>query len=123
MFRLLVVDDDDSQLALKRIILEAAGYEVQASSSLIEAQRRLEEERFEAVLADWWFRKEDAMQLVRNAKVRANTPVLIVSGFIQDALVTLGPAADFYLQKPVDAADLLTALESLAFQRRSKLAA
>ena len=112
MAHLLFVDDDLNQLQLKKAILEKAEHTVDTSSSIEDALSLLEMGAYDAVLADWWFGAKNSMRIVMKAEEK-DTPVLVVSGFAEEALLSLGSAADHYLQKPVSASDLTAALHQL----------
>jgi DNA-binding response OmpR family regulator len=125
MARVLCVDDDVQVLELKRTILERAGHGVDVSSSVEEALKRLEEGSYDAVITDWWFGPHDALRVIQKAKASAAMPVLVVSGFVAEALVSLGTGADIYLEKPVNAVELTSALDKLIAEgkQRQKTAA
>jgi DNA-binding response OmpR family regulator len=113
MARILCVDDDPQVLDLKRMILEKAGHGVDVSSSVENALIRLEQGSYDAVITDWWLGQHDALRVVQKAKASTAMPVLVVSGFVADALVSLGTGADVYLEKPVSAVELTSALDKL----------
>ncbi len=113
MARILCVDDEASAVALKRSILEHAGHDVKVSSAANEAILLLETERFDAVVTDWKLGEESGRQILLAAKRRADVPVVVVSGYCMDALRAAEPQADIYLEKPVDATELVAIVEAL----------
>ena len=113
MARILCLDDDRTALSLKQRSLEAAGHTVETSYSVAEALKKLDSAAFDAIVTDWWIAENDALRVVQSAKHTKGIPVIVVSGFISDALVALGTAADLYLEKPVRVVDLQTAIEEL----------
>jgi len=116
MARILCVDDDAQVLELKRQILERSGHVVNTSPSVEDAIGKLDAQAYDAVITDWWFGHHDSLRVIQKAKTCKETPVLVVSGFVADALVSLGTGADVYLEKPVNATELTTALDSLIAQ-------
>jgi DNA-binding response OmpR family regulator len=117
MAQILCVDDDTQVLALKRAILEKSGYRVDTSPSVEDALEKLKSNPYDAVVTDWWFGQDHALRVINEAKRCSSIPVLVVSGFVADALISLGMAADVYLHKPVGALELTTALENLLKKR------
>lgn len=117
MARILCVDDDRQVLELKRAVLEKSGYGVDVSESIDEAITKLDEASYDAVVTDWWFGQHDALRVIQKAKSCKSTPVMVVSGFVADALVAMGTAADVYMEKPVNAVELTRALELLLQER------
>jgi DNA-binding response OmpR family regulator len=122
MAHILCVDDDVQVVELKRVILEKSGYRVDTSLSVEDALQKLELNAYDAVVTDWWFGHDHALRVIRKAKSSRSIPVLIVSGFVADALVSLGTAADVYLHKPLGAMELTTALDNLLNKSQGNVA-
>jgi DNA-binding response OmpR family regulator len=51
--------------------------------------------------------------VVQAAKDHANTPVVVVSGYVNDAFQAAEPLADLYLEKPVNPEELVTIVNEL----------
>ena len=80
--RVLVVDDEPQVLASLRLILEPAGYEVTATSSVPHARTALENESFHLVLTDLYIGDEElGIQIADIARRRTPAvPVVLLTG-------------------------------------------
>ncbi|HLU81722.1 MAG TPA: ATP-binding protein [Flavobacteriaceae bacterium] len=82
-FRILIIDDEESQLALTSEILKQAGFKYESSSNPKKALRKLRHEKFDLVLTDIQMPKMNGFQLIRNLKKSVKTaeiPVIALSG-------------------------------------------
>jgi two-component system response regulator HydG len=113
MAKILCVDDDPRVIMLKRRILEGAGHTVVTACSVQEAKAKLESEEFEAVVTDWRLGDGNGRMVVQAAKERSTVPVVVVSGYIEDAYQAAEPQPDLYLEKPADPTELLTIINEL----------
>jgi DNA-binding response OmpR family regulator len=111
--KILCVDDEPAAVALKQAILERAGHVVTTSSSANEAIALLSRESFDAVVTDWKLGEESGRQILIAAKVGAQVPVVVVSGYCTDAFRAAEPQADIYLEKPVDSNELVAIVNAL----------
>jgi CheY-like chemotaxis protein len=92
MSRILVVDDDAVQLALRKQLLEVAGYQVETALSAQQTERRLENAPADLVILDLRFPnalgKPDAQQglaLIRRIRdLGCRVPVIVLSGWPDD---------------------------------------
>jgi DNA-binding response OmpR family regulator len=113
MAKILCVDDEPDALAMKQTILERAGHSVYSCSSADDAMALLDREPFDAVVTDWNLGESSGRQIVLAAKGRTQVPVVVVSGYCTDAFHAAEPQADIYLEKPVDAEELVAILQAL----------
>lgn len=113
MAKILCVDDEPAAVALKQIILERAGHVVTTCSSANEAVALLRRQRFDAVVTDWNLGEESGRQILLAAKSGTEVPVVVVSGYCTDAFRAAEPQADMYLEKPVDANELVAIVGAL----------
>ena len=113
MAKILCVDDDPDVLALKRNILEQAGYEVTTCISAEDAIRAIQRVAFDGVVTDWRLGPESGRAIVEAAKAQSAVPVVVVSGFVAEAFKAAEPMADIYLEKPVDPRELVKILDTL----------
>jgi DNA-binding response OmpR family regulator len=108
--KILVVEDDGPMRLLFETVLEGAGYEVIAVSSVDAAKKVLAEQQPDALIADVRLEGENGLQLV--ATSRRHIPSIMVTG-MEDAGLE-HEAHDMgaeYLVKPVSPALLLSLLE------------
>jgi response regulator NasT len=80
------VDDDTQQLAIRKLLLEAAGHIVAVADSAPEAVRLLEELRPDLVLMDLRLPKlADGLSLIRSiGERRLTAKIIVLSGWIED---------------------------------------
>jgi DNA-binding response OmpR family regulator len=86
-------------------LLHDAGYKLLEFTA--DGLSRLGDSRFQAVLVDWNSLSDQAV--VRAAK-REGIPVVVMSHRVSEAFWPDKVIADIYLEKPVDAADIASAL-------------
>lgn len=121
MANILCVDDDQSVIALKRAILEKAGYTVVSCNSVECAIQELSRQRYDAVVTDWRLGGDSGRAIVQAAQATAHVPVVVVSGYVAEAFRAAEPSADIYLEKPVDPRELVQILSTLLDARPAQL--
>lgn len=115
---ILVVDDDEMQLALARRILTRAGYEVRTASDGARALQSILEDAPDIVLTDWHMPVMDGLELCGNLRDNEGIPFVLVVIVTADENTTdglvaaLDAGADDYLAKPIDERALLARLRS-----------
>ena len=100
--RVLIVEDDESNRDVMRMVLEAAGFEVTTAGTGAEAVERASADRPDSVLLDLWLPDQPGRAVsaaIRELVVPAPR-IIITSGTLVDGddAVTLG--ADAVLRKP-----------------------
>jgi DNA-binding response OmpR family regulator len=115
--KILCVDDDPDVIALKRNILEQAGYEVTTCTSAEDAIREIQRVAFDGIVTDWRLGRERGREIVKAAKAQSAVPVVVVSGFVAEAFKAAEPMADMYLEKPADPRELVQILDTLLSAR------
>jgi DNA-binding response OmpR family regulator len=111
--KILYVDDDPGAIALKKQVLERAGYEVTSCLTVEDAVAELQREKFDAVITDWRMGQSRGRSVVEAVKRQSRSPVLVVSGYVAEAFHAAEPMADIYLEKPVDPRELVEILGTL----------
>jgi two-component system cell cycle response regulator len=113
--RLLLVEDEPTQLLLTQRMLRRGGYEVETASDGATALEKLATGRFQLLVTDWEMPGMDGPTLCR--KVRATRLpgylyILLLTGQIATRSVVIGldAGADDYVRKPADEAELLARL-------------
>ena len=120
MAKILCVDDDPVVIALKRNILEQAGYEVTTCISAEDAIREIQRVAFDGVVTDWRLGGKRGRAIVEAAKSQFAVPVVVVSGFVAEAFQAAEPMADIYLEKPADPRELVKILDTLLRARAAQ---
>jgi two-component system, chemotaxis family, chemotaxis protein CheY len=110
--RVLVIDDGTLIRLYYRETLEAAGFKVAEAMNGIEALEKVLSERFDLVIVDINMPKMDGVSFLRALRSQEGSagalPALVISSESgeRDADAARAAGANFYLVKPIPAADL-----------------
>jgi signal transduction histidine kinase/CheY-like chemotaxis protein len=122
--RVLIVEDDDDARALVTKVLEGQGAFVEAVSSAREALAALEKERIDVLLSDIEMPGTDGYQLIRELRLRpsqqgGSVPAAALTAYArtEDRLRALRAGFQLHLSKPVQPAELIAVVASLASRR------
>jgi PAS domain S-box-containing protein len=124
--RLLVVEDDDDARVLIRRLLEDAGAEVFATSDVASALAGLEATRPALLISDIAIPVEDGYDLIRQIRDRGHDadslPAIALTAFArsEDRDRALAAGYQAHLPKPVAAAQLLTVTSTLLQRARRR---
>ena len=120
--RVLVVEDDPNIVDLLRSNLLVRGFDVEATSSGVDAVAVVETYRPEIVLLDLMLPDADGFDVCREIRQRFDVGLIVVSARSgeQDKVRALNLGADDYLTKPFGIDELLARMT--ATLRRSRLA-
>ena len=116
--RILVVDDDKSNVDILRTRLHAQGYEVVSAGDGEAALVAAQEHRPDLVLLDVNMPKLDGLEVCRRLKADSTlpfTPIVLVTARAEprDVVAGLDAGADEYLTKPVEATALMARVRSM----------
>jgi two-component system response regulator DctR len=110
---ILCVDDEPTALAVRKRVLESAGYQVAAERSAEEAIRLFRSEVFDLVILDYWMPNMNGLALAREFKrINPAVPIVIFSALSPLPDETIG-VADRWILKDEGPEYLLNALKSL----------
>ena len=117
----LAVDDEPDAVALVAEVLQAAGARVRMASSADDALKILDAERPDVVVADLGMPRVDGFQFIdrvrrhRNPRVRA-VPAAALTAYArsEDRMKALAAGFQIHLAKPIDPAELVATVASLA---------
>jgi two-component system response regulator HydG len=113
MGRVLCVDDETHAAKLKCIILETAGHQATPATSVSEAISLLKSNDYDVIVTDWRLGDHNGREVVVAARKLNDTPVVVISGYVNEAFQAADPLADFYLEKPVNPEELISIVNSL----------
>ena len=116
MARILCVDDELHAAKLKCIILETAGHTATPATSAAEAVSLLDANSYDVVVTDWRLGCASGRDVVVAARKHSDTPVIVISGYVNEAFQAPDPLADYYLEKPVNPDELISIVNDLAKQ-------
>jgi len=119
--RVLAVDDEADALTLVSEVLQAAGARVSTASSVDDALKILETEQLDVLVADLGMPHIDGFQFIdrvrrhRKGRVRA-VPAAALTAYArsEDRMKALAAGFQIHLAKPIDPAELVTTIASLA---------
>ena len=95
----LCAEDDEDQLTARKMVFESAGFDVLLARSGAEALQLFQDHHVDAVVLDYWMPKMKGLSVAREMKqLRANIPILVLSGFSSLPDETIG-IVDTWLQK------------------------
>ena len=119
--KVLVVDDEADTRELIREVLQECGAEVITSRSVAEALEAIEKDKPDILISDLGMPDEDGYSLI--SKIRAlpaeqggQIPAAALTAYAraEDRMRVLRSGFQFHLPKPVDSAELVTVVASLA---------
>jgi len=109
--KILVVEDNDRNRRLIRIVLKSKGYEVIEAVTAEEAIVQLNNEPIDLILMDIQLPKMDGLALAKEIKKNPNTkdiPIIALTAYAMkgDREKFLAAGCDGYIGKPVDTQEL-----------------
>jgi DNA-binding response OmpR family regulator len=119
MARILCVDDELHAARLKCIILETAGHTATPATSAREAISLIESNPYDLVVTDWRLGDASGHDIVVAARRLSDTPVVVISGYVNEAFQAPDPLADYYLEKPVNPEELISLVNELVKPRQA----
>lgn len=97
---ILCVDDDKLGLQTRKALLEIHGYTVIACSDSTRATQLFEKNRVDLVVLDYRMPDLDGGALARQFRaLRADVPILLLSGFLREVPPEIVPLIDAFLEK------------------------
>jgi CheY-like chemotaxis protein/glycine cleavage system H lipoate-binding protein len=118
----LVVDDEEIVCKSCRKILGQHGHNVQTASSGREALKKVEEDKYDALIADWKMPEIDGMEVLRI--VKKNHPdiiVIMITGYpsVESAVKAMRLGVSNYVPKPLDPEILTQTLQKALKERKT----
>ncbi len=121
--RILFVDDEEVLILAGRAMLEWCGYEVDTSSSGLEAldMFRANPHHYDLVITDQTMPQMTGEGLVQELRrIRPDIPIILCTGFshVMDAEKAQTPGIDAFCMKPMQAQELASTIQQV-LRRRS----
>lgn len=107
--QILLVDDEPSIQRAMAPLLRSRGYGVNLAATGREAMEAFERERPDLVILDLGLPDMDGVEVCRQVRDRADTPILVLSarGAEKDKVAALDHGADDYITKPFGPEELM----------------
>jgi len=121
--RVLILEDDASLRRLYEKVLSRSGYEVKMAATIAEARGLLSHNHFDVFLCDVHLGNERGTSLLEEQSAALNeqgTQVVMVSAEARYRALCEELGVDFYLEKPVSLAALVTLLDRLTARRHMR---
>lgn len=114
--KVLVIEDNDKNRKLVKIILEANKYEVIEAITAEDSLKYLEQDKPDVILLDIQLPNMDGLELVKMLKSREDTkdiPIIAVTAYAMkgDKERILSAGCDGYISKPIDTHQLPIVIE------------
>jgi len=105
--KILVVEDNDRNRRLLRILLRSKGYEIIEAATGEEAMNHLKNQKPDLILMDVQLPKMDGLELtqkIKSDKETADIPIIAVTAYAMkgDRERILKAGCDGYISKPID---------------------
>jgi CheY-like chemotaxis protein/glycine cleavage system H lipoate-binding protein len=118
----LVVDDEEIVCNSCRKILSQEGHNVQTALNGREALRKVEEDNYDVLIADWKMPEIDGMEVMRI--VKKNHPdiiVIMITGYpsVESAVKAMRLGVSNYVPKPIDPDGLTQTLQKALEERKT----
>ena len=112
---ILLVEDDRAIAAGLEYSLGAEGYAVSVCTTVADARRALDENRFDLCLFDLGLPDGSGFELCKLAKEREDLPVIFLTALDDEGSVVMGldMGADDYITKPFRLRELLSRIKSV----------
>ena len=114
----LCVEDEPSQLQMRRMLLESAGFRVVTAPSAMSALSVFQSEQVDAVVLDYWLSGTNGTAVAEEIKrLSPRTPIIMLSGY--SSLPGEDVAVDAWLRKAtVEPEELIAAVSRLIQSRK-----
>ncbi len=122
--KVLLIEDDESLVAMLADYLGSKGFRVRSAKDGEEGLRALEEDPSDLVILDVMLPGPDGFEILRRLRRQNDVPVLMLTarGEDTDRTVGLELGADDYLAKPFNPRELLASLHALTRRQRRAIA-
>jgi two-component system response regulator AtoC len=115
-YRILIIDDDEVQLRLQRIILMNEGYAVHTTADGPQGIAIFKKNKIDLVLLDLGLPSMSGIEVLKEIRRLDNKArVIVVTGYpsVESTVLAMRCGALDYIQKPVDVALLLKKINAV----------
>ena len=113
----LCVEDEDSQLKLRKVLFESAGFDVLGARTGAEALELFRANVVDLVVLDYWMAGMNGLAVATELKrLRPSTPIMVLSGWTSLPGETIGLVDAWFQKAQVQPDELLTEAMKLVKQ-------
>ncbi len=113
----LCVEDEESQLKLRKVLFESAGFEVLGARTGAEALELFRTNVVDLVVLDYWMAGMNGLAVATELKrLRPTTPIMVLSGWTSLPGETIGLVDAWFQKAQVQPDELLTEATRLVNQ-------
>lgn len=117
-FKILIIDDNENNLKILKLLLEKEGYNVDILSDGTKAFKLIDEIKPDLIILDIMMPNIDGFEICRIIKSDEKTykiPIIIITALndLEDKLKGIELGADEFLTKPINRRELLTRVKTL----------
>lgn len=109
---ILCVDDEENQLALRKLLLERAGYRVLTAESPAKAIELFQSDAVDLVILDYYMPGMNGLSLAREILQKKRLPVVVLSAYAELPGESIG-TADTWIMKGSASEELLRRIAEL----------
>ncbi|MFN3977148.1 MAG: sigma-54-dependent transcriptional regulator [Sulfurihydrogenibium azorense] len=114
MFKVLLIDDEESILKIIKTVLTKEGYEVDTAKSKSEALTKLNTNSYNLILSDYLLEDGTGIEILEDFRKKDSiTPFIIITayGSINGAVEAVKKGANHYIPKPIDTDNLIKLIQ------------
>lgn len=114
MFKVLLIDDEESILKIIKTVLTKEGYEVDTAKSKSEALTKLTTNIYNLILSDYLLEDGTGIEILEDFRKKDSiTPFIIITayGSINGAVEAVKKGANHYIPKPIDTDNLIKLIQ------------
>lgn len=121
MSRILIVEDEPRLAQLLADYLSHSGFLPEQTASVVDAERKLRQSSWDAVLLDLMLPDGDGMALCKTLRRFSDVPVLMITARVEevDRLLGLETGADDYICKPFSPREVVARVKAVLRRYRS----
>lgn len=124
--QVMVIEDNDKNRKLVKMILEANKYEVIEATTAEDSLKYLQQEKPDVILLDIQLPNMDGLELIKMLKSNQDTkdiPVVAVTAYAMkgDKERILSAGCDAYISKPIDTRQLPLVVEDILKKTKSNI--
>ena len=123
MYNILMIEDDEMQLALQRSILMDAGYTVHATADGPQGIQIFKKNKIDLVLLDLGIPSMSGIDVLQEViRIDPDANVIVITGYpsVESSAMAMKFGALDYIEKPVDVKFLLKRIKSILHNNISK---